>query len=103
MNEILLANLFFIITGTAVLVVAAFVCFLCYHTIKIVQMARAILERVETGTEQLVDDVNALRDHLANGNIFGRILTAVVSAMTQSQQRTPSRRKKIINEGQNEE
>jgi hypothetical protein len=98
MNEVLLANLFFIITGSAVLVVGAFLCFVCYHIIKIVKMARVILKRVETSTELLVDDVHAFRDYLANGNIFGRILTgaaSVISAVTTAKQpRVPSRKKK---------
>lgn len=95
MNEILLANLFFIITGSAVLVVGAFLCFVCYHIIKIVKITHTILERVETSAELLVEDMNALRDHLANGNIFGRILTGVIRAMTKATHaRTSSQKKK---------
>ena len=98
MNEVLLANVFFVITGSAVLVVASFVCFLCYHGIKIVKRASALLERVETSAERLADDVQAFRDYLAKGNIFGRIITglaSVIGAVTTAKQiRTPSQKKK---------
>ncbi len=100
MNETLLANLFFIITGSAVLVVAAFVCVVCYHAIKIERTARKILHRVEAGTEVFIEDVRVLRDRIANGNIFGRIIAAVVGALTAVKKRRTSSRGKngITNE-----
>ena len=98
MSEVLLANLFFIITGSAVLVVAAFVCIVCYHTIKIAKAVHEILTEVETKAEAFMEDIKAFRDHVANGNIFGRILIAVVYAVTKGERiRSSSRKKKEIN------
>lgn len=82
MNEILLANLFFIITGSAVLVVSTFVCVVCFHAIKIERMARSLLHQIGTGTELLIEDAKAFRSHLAEGNLFGRIVAAVIGALT---------------------
>ena len=102
MNEILLANLFFIITGSAVLVVATFVCIVCYHLITLTKRARAILERVETSAESLLGDVYTLRDHIADyitkGTVFGKMLTAIVRAMSvpATHKNTAPRKKKII-------
>lgn len=98
MNETLLANLFFIITGSAVLVVGAFLCLLCYHLIRITKKARTMLDRTEAYGEVLMDDVNALRghivEHIANGNIFGKILTMVVGALTMGHTKRPPPRKR---------
>lgn len=101
MNEVLLANLFFIITGSAVLVVTAFVCLLCFHLITITKKARMMLDRAEAYGEVLMDDVNVLRDHIggyiAKGNIFGKIINMVVGALTMGNtKRTSSRKKKDI-------
>ena len=100
MNEILLANLFFIITGSAVLVVATFLCLLCYHLIRIVQKGHTILEQLETRAELLVDDVKALRDRIAQSTIVGRILVAIVGAVTREKPKRASHRhkKEITNE-----
>ena len=102
MNDMLLTNLFFVITGAAVLVVATFVCIVCYHTIKITQKARTILERVETSAESFAHDVQALRDRIANGTIFSRIRRAVASAMksTKPKRVSPPKRKPIISQEQ---
>ena len=100
MNEVLLANLFFIITGSAVLVVAGFACFLCYHLAKLVKMGRAILAHIETSTAPLIDDIKTLHDYVANGNIFGKILMMVVAALTHTSSRDTSHRtkKKVTSE-----
>lgn len=98
MAEVLLANLFFIITGSAVLVVTAFVCIVCYHAIKIERTMRRILHRVETGAEVFLDDARAFRDHIANGGFFGKIVSVVMHAVTKGKRdRSSSRKMKDIN------
>ena len=95
MNELLLANLFFIITGSAVLVVGTFLCILCFHLITFMRKARAALDRMEASAEALIDDVKTLRDRIANGGIFGKIVTAVVGALAHAKwERAVPRRKK---------
>ena len=95
MNELLLANLFFIITGSAVLVVGTFLCILCFHLITFMRKARAALDRMEASAEVLMDDVKTLRDRIANGGIFGKIVTAVVGALAHTKrERAVPRRKK---------
>ncbi len=99
MSEVLLANLFFIITGLAVLIVSGFVCVLCCYLIKVVRQARAILAKIETGTESLVDDMRALRDHIANGSIFGKVLATIAGAIAaQKTYRKTQRKKNVTNE-----
>lgn len=94
MNEVLLANVFFIITGSAVLVVSAFVCVVCWHAIKIECKVRALLRQIETGAEMLVEDAKAFRERLAEGNLFGRMFAAVVGALTHITNKRAGVRKK---------
>jgi hypothetical protein len=101
MNDVLLANLFFIITGSAVLVVAGFLCVVCYHAIKLVRAAKKTLDRLENGTDAFLEDVRTLRDRIVSGQIFGKILTAIVHAMAKGRQpRSPSRKRKEIDESE---
>lgn len=95
MNEVLLTNLFFIITGTAILVVAAFLCVALFHLIRIMCAVRAILERVEHGTSMLLADVKTLRDNIVSGAIATRLLALVLSAVKNAQpkRRAPRKRK----------
>ncbi len=84
MSEVLLANLFFIITGVAVLVVAGFLCVLAFHAVKLTKMARRVLEKVESGAETLAEDARVLRRYARSGNVLGRILTTTIRAVVQA-------------------
>ena len=99
MNEILLANLFFIITGSAVLVVAAFVCVACYHAIRIEKSERSFLKQVEIGAEVLMEDAKAFRERVAESGFFGRVLMAIIGALTHTVPKhttSPKKKKDII-------
>lgn len=96
MNETLLANLFFIVTGTAILVVGAFMCFVLYHVFKVVKVVRSILERVHASADLLVEDVQMLHRQLQEGSIVGRILTALLGTARKRRTRTASRKKGTV-------
>lgn len=97
MNEVLLTNLFFIITGTAILVVAAFLCVALYHLIRIMHVVRAILERVEHGTSMLLADVKTLRDNIVSGAVAARLLSLVLNAVSHAQPKRRASRKRKTN------
>ena len=87
MSEVLLANLFFIITGSAVIVVTVFLCIACYHIVKVVRRVRKMLDRMEAGAELVMEDMRVLRDNIANGNIFGKIVGAIAGAFVKPRSR----------------
>ena len=64
MNEVLHANIFFVIASVAVVLFTLLVCVLVYHLIKIVKSIRRIVERVEVGSEVLADDLENIRESL---------------------------------------
>ena len=97
MNEVLLANVFFVITGSAVLVVAAFVCVVCYHAVRLLRVARKTLGRIEDGTEVFFDDLRTFRDRVVSGQIFVKLLTAFTHAIRKDKQpRASSHKRKEI-------
>ena len=75
MNEILHANIFFFIASIATVCFCILVCFALYQVIKIMQLVRSILERIEAGSEVLASDLAHIRMFFAEGSFVSRILS----------------------------
>ena len=73
MNEILHANVFFIIASVATVVFSIIVSLVLYHVLKMVQSLRKIIERFEAASEQVADDVAHARSLLYNGGMIARV------------------------------
>ena len=76
MSEVLQANVFFVITSIAVVVVTVLVCFVLWYLIKILRNVREITDRLRRGSEQLAEDANAVRVFVHEG-IVGTLLQFV--------------------------
>jgi hypothetical protein len=74
MNEILHANIFFIIASIATVCFSVLICFVLYQVIKIMQVVRSILERIESGSEVLASDLAHIRMFFAEGSLFSSLL-----------------------------
>lgn len=74
MNEILHANIFFLIASLATVCFCILVCFALYQIIKIMQLVRSILERIEAGSEVLASDLAHIRLFFSEGSFLSRIL-----------------------------
>lgn len=74
MNEVLHANIFFVITSVAVVFFTILTCILLYQVIKIVKSVRRIVERVESGSEVLAEDLEEIRASLNPTRIFQFVL-----------------------------
>ena len=61
MTEILQANIFFFITSVAVIIFSLLLCVVVYQIIKILKTVRRIVDRIEEGTEVLVEDMENIR------------------------------------------
>jgi hypothetical protein len=75
MNEILHANIFFVIASIATVCFAIFVCVILYHVIKIMQSVRSILTRIEEGSEMIAEDLTQLRATILEGGIVSRLMS----------------------------
>lgn len=80
MNDILLTNIFFIITGTAVLIITALLGVVLFHAIKIIRTVRKILEKIDAGSETIADDLSRLREYFIERSFFSMILGKVFGA-----------------------
>lgn len=75
MNEILHANIFFIIASIATVCFCVLVCIALYHLIKILQSIRAIAARVEAGSAVLAEDIENIRSYFTDGGFWSRLLS----------------------------
>lgn len=66
MGEVLQTNIFFFITASGVIILTIFLSIICFHVIKAVQSVRRIIERIESGSEVLVDDLQHVRSVVKN-------------------------------------
>lgn len=74
MNEILHANIFFVIASTATVCVFIIVAYLLYQVIKVIKVVRSILEKIELGSEVLSSDLANVRLFFSEGGFLGRML-----------------------------
>lgn len=74
MDEVLHTNIFFIIASIATVIFCVLVSFILYQVLKIVRSVRSIIERVEAGSEVIAKDVAHVRELVASGGIFSRIV-----------------------------
>jgi hypothetical protein len=78
MNEILHANIFFIIASVATIIFCILTCIILYYVIKIVQSIRAILKRIEAGSEIVAQDVAYVRELIASGGVLSKIFQFIM-------------------------
>jgi hypothetical protein len=107
MNEILHANIFFIIASVATVCFCILVCIILYHLIKIMQSVRAILTRIEEGSEVIAEDLTHLRATIMEGGIVSRLIGFFFGSgnTTPKRKRTVTKRshKSYDNQESNEE
>ena len=77
MSEVLQANIFFFIASAATVVFAIMVCIVLYYVIKILIAVRAIVERIEAGSDVIADDVSAMRDFVKSGGLVAYLINRV--------------------------
>lgn len=80
MNEVLHANIFFFIASVATVVFCVLICFILYHVLKIVKSLRAIVERIEAGSEVIARDVAHVRELVASGGIWSRLIQFIIGS-----------------------
>ncbi len=74
MSEVLHANVFFFITGVAVILFTALLCVALVHVIKLLKSLRNIVAHIEEGTEVLSEDMQQIRMHMVGGGVLRKLL-----------------------------
>ncbi|MCF7815537.1 MAG: hypothetical protein K9M10_02115 [Candidatus Pacebacteria bacterium] len=80
MSDVLHANIFFFITGIAVIVFTALLCIVLFHVIKAIKSLRRILNRIEEGTEIIAEDIGQFRAYFTEDGFIKRLLKSILGA-----------------------
>ena len=93
MNEVLHANIFFVIASLATVIFCILTCVILYNVIKITKSIRSIVDRIDAGSEMIVEDIESLREAIIEGGFFARILQFIMG-LSGSGRKKASRRKR---------
>jgi len=88
MTEVLQANVFFFITAMAVVVFTTFLCVARYFVIRILRAVKNITERIDEGSETIVEDMKQLRVYVTQGSLISQIVGMFVKSK-RSRKREP--------------
>ncbi len=78
MSEVLQANIFFLITGSAVIVFSALLCVALFHGIKVLKSLRRIMDRIEEGTEVIAEDMQNVRAYFTEDGFLRRFIASII-------------------------
>lgn len=95
MNEVLQANVFFLITSIAVVIFTILICVALYQVIRILGSVRQIVNRFEEGSEAITDGVVNLSRSLADATLLKAIVKGLfgIRDYTEKEEKKPTRRK----------
>ena len=97
MSEILQANIFFLIASIATIIFSIMACVAMYLIIKILVSIRAILARIEAGSDLIADDILAARAFVAGGGLISHLISFVARAGgSRSKSRTRRTKKELV-------
>ena len=96
MTEILHANIFFFIASIATIVFAIMVCIVMYLVIKILISIRAILARIEAGSDMIAEDIQAARNFVAGGGIISHLISFATRVGGGRRTRSSKSKKELI-------
>ena len=88
MNEVLHANIFFIIASIATVVFCILITVILYHVLKITRSVRSIIERIQAGSEVIAQDVANIRELVASGGMFSRLIKFVMGTSRTKKKRS---------------
>ena len=77
MSEVLQANIFFYIASVATVVFCIVVTMMLFQVYKILKIVRSILERVDSASEVMAEDVAHVRKLVATGGLVSTIVGLV--------------------------
>ncbi len=72
MDEVLQTNIFFFITGIAVIVLTCVLTVALYQLIRILTSVRRIVERIEMGSAAVIEDFENLRTYVTKESFLAR-------------------------------
>ncbi|PJC56232.1 hypothetical protein CO026_01450 [Candidatus Kaiserbacteria bacterium CG_4_9_14_0_2_um_filter_41_32] len=98
MNEVLHANIFFIIASIATVAFAIMVCIAMYYVIKILISIRAILERVEEGSDMIAEDITTVRNFVTKGAFISHLMGLFIKTPKKSRTKRANKKTTVISD-----
>ncbi len=77
MSEVLQANIFFYIASVATVVFCIVVTMILFQMYKIIKVVRSILERIDSASEVMAEDVAHVRKLVATGGLVSTVIGLV--------------------------
>lgn len=96
MTEILQANIFFFIASIATIVFSIMACVAMFLVIKILISIRAILARIEAGSDLIADDIQAARAFVTGGGLISHLIGFVARAGGRTTTRARRSKKELV-------
>jgi hypothetical protein len=96
MTEVLHANIFFFIASVATVAFAILVCIAMYQVVKILASIRALLERIEAGSDMIAEDITTMRNFVVRGGLISHLVGMVTG--TRKSARAKSAKKDVTND-----
>jgi hypothetical protein len=88
MSEVLQANIFFLIASIATVVFCIVVTMILFQIFKIMKTVRSILERIDSASETMSEDVAHVRKLVATGGLVSTVMGLVFGAKKKKRSRT---------------
>ncbi len=96
MTEIMHADIFFFITSVVTVAFGILGCIVLYYIIKILQSIRAIVARIEAGSDMIAEDIQAARDFVAAGGLISHLISFVTRSSGGRKARSSKSKKELI-------
>jgi len=80
MEDVLKADIFFVITSVVTIIFGLLLCVLMYYIIRIARTIRRIVDRIDEGSEAIAHDIDELRTHLSFASLVA-FLSKIVPKM----------------------
>ena len=96
MTEIIHADIFFFITSVVTVALGIFGCIVLYYIIKILQSIRAIVARIDAGSDMIAEDIQAARDFVATGGLISHLISFATRASGGRKARSSNKSKKEL-------
>ncbi len=97
MSEVIHADIFFFITGIAVIVCSAVLCVALFHAIKVLKSMRRIMNRIEASAEMITEDMYHIREYFTQEGFLSRLFATLTGSASRARtraQQSKSERKK---------
>lgn len=80
MTEVLQANIFFLIASIATVIFSIIVAMILFQVYKLVKLIRSILERIESASDTVAEEVANVRQLVASGGLVSSLIALAMGA-----------------------